>query len=271
MSYRNGGRGDSAAIAGWVSDFRLALSFLTRLPLAPAAAEPGGLARAMRAFPLAGALIGLVCGLVLVVASALGLPAMVSALVAVAAGVLFTGALHEDGLADMADGLGARTREDALAVMRDSRIGSFGVIALVLGLMLKATALAAVAGGPGGAWAGLAALVASGAWSRAVLPALLHALPPARGDGLALMAGAPERAVVAQAAILAWFVGLAALWPWSVLLGAIGLPFATALTGLAVGALADRRLGGQTGDVAGAMQVTGEVACLVLCAALLAA
>lgn len=267
MSYRNDEERDRPGIAAWVSDFRLSLSFLSRLPVATAGEEkPGGLAAAMRAFPLAGAAIGLIAGLVLAAAFALGLPAPVAALLAVTAGVLLTGALHEDGLADLADGLGGGAdAEDALAIMRDSRIGSFGVIALVLVLGLKVVALASILFAAGG-WTGLAALVAAGAWSRAILPSLMHALPPARSDGLGLLAGTPTRSVAVQALGLAWAIGLLALWSSSILLGLLGLPIASLLGGTAVGWLADRRIGGHTGDVAGAAQVASETLCLIACA-----
>jgi adenosylcobinamide-GDP ribazoletransferase len=267
MSYRNDGERDRRGIAAWVSDFRLSLSFLSRLPVSePREAEPREFAAAMRAFPLAGAAVGLLAGLAFAVALGLGIPPLVAALLAVAAGLLITGALHEDGLADLADGLGGGTPEEALALMRDSRIGSFGVVALILALALKAAALAAIAAGPGGGWAGFLSLLAAGAWSRAIPPALLHALPPARPDGLALRAGTPSRAVVAQAAVAAWLIGLAALWPVSVLLGLLALPAASLLAGAGIGWLADRRVGGHTGDVLGAAVVAGEALCLIACA-----
>jgi len=273
MSYRNGEGRDRPASADWVSDIRVSLGFLTRLPVA-FAREPdaGGLASSMRAFPLAGAVVGLLSGFVLAIASGLGCPPPVAALLAVTAGVLATGGLHEDGFADTADGLGGgRTREDALAIMRDSRIGSFGVIALVLALGLKAAALASIVEGFGGVWAGLAALVACAAGSRSVLPALLHALPPARADGLGFGAGSPSRMVAAQAAVVAWLVGLLALWPYSILLGLLGVPLACAMGAAAVGAIADRRIGGHTGDIAGAAQMVSETLSLILCAAVLSA
>ena len=266
------GQHDGSGEAGpsaWVRDLRLSLAFLTRLPVAPPT-DATGMAAAMRVFPLAGALVGLLCGLVIVVAAWLGLPPLAAALVSIGAGLALTGALHEDGLADMADGLGGRTREDSLAIMRDSRIGSYGVLALVLVVGLKASVLAALLGAGGGSWpAVLAVMVAAGALSRAVLPALLHALPPARGDGLSVLAGTPSTSAASIAAILAWAVSGLSLLPHSPVLGLVGLPLAAAAGVLLVGLLASRRLGGQTGDVAGAAQVASETLCLLLAAAYL--
>src|SRR5687768_326033 len=112
----------------WWREFRLALGFFTRLPLkAPA----GPVAEAARAFPGAGAVVGLIGSLVYLLAVEIGLSGLLAALLAVAATVIAGGALHEDGLADFADMLGVRgDRERKLAVMRDSRIGSYGVLAL---------------------------------------------------------------------------------------------------------------------------------------------
>lgn len=261
----NGEAGPSA----WVRDLRLSLGFLTRLPVAPPM-DAGSMAAAMRVFPLAGALVGLLSGLVIVVTAWLGLPPLAAALAGIGAGLALTGALHEDGLADMADGLGGRDRDDSLAIMRDSRIGSYGVLALVLIVGLKASALAALLAAGGGRWpAVLAVMVAAGALSRAVLPVLLHALPPARGDGLSVLAGTPSASSASIAAILAWAVSGLSLLPHSLVLGLIGLPLAAATGVLFVGLLASRRLGGQTGDVVGAAQAIAETLCLLLAAAYL--
>jgi adenosylcobinamide-GDP ribazoletransferase len=98
----------------------------------------------MRAFPAAGLVVGAIIGAVLVLVTWLGAPAAVAAPIAVAAGLLVTGALHEDGLADTADGFGGgATAERKLEIMRDSRIGTYGVLALIAGLALKAVAIAA--------------------------------------------------------------------------------------------------------------------------------
>lgn len=241
-------------------DLRIAACFLTRLPVRwPPDAPADALARSMRLFPLLGAGIGLAAGLVWALALGLGAPALVAALLALAAQALLTGALHEDGLADVADGFGGgRSRERALEIMRDSRIGSYGTLALVLSVGLRAAALAALGWN---LWAGVAALAASGAVSRATCPALLAWLPPARPDGLGAGAGRPPSEAVFTALGLALCFALLLL---GLRHGLAALVLA-ALVAWAVAGLARRRIGGHTGDVLGAAQQLAEVA--VLCAA----
>ncbi len=247
---------------GWLDDLRLAAAFLTRLAPPPggdAGARP--LARAARAFPLVGAGLGLGAGAVYWAAAGLGLPPTLGAVCAVAALVWATGALHEDGLGDTADAFGGGGgRDDKLAIMRDSRTGAFGVVALTLSLVARIAALAALAA-PGPV---VVALVAAGALSRAALPALMLALPPARTDGLAAGAGAPERDDVVLGLGLA---GLIALVPLGVVAAAAAL-VAGGLAALAVARLARRHVGGVTGDVLGAAQQAVEIAVLFALAAL---
>ncbi|HTH17524.1 MAG TPA: adenosylcobinamide-GDP ribazoletransferase [Magnetospirillum sp.] len=237
------------------SELHLACAFLTRLPLPDCGILPAGaLARSMRLFPLVGAGIGGVAGLVFATMHAL-LPPLPAALLAVLAGVLATGALHEDGLADTADGLGARGgRDKRLEVMRDSRTGAYGVLALIFSVTLRAATLAAAPTG----WAGLGALVAAAAWSRALIPAAMQVMAPARADGLGAGAGTPDATVAATAAVLALalcFLGLG--------LGA-PLPVLAALAAAwGVVVLARRTLGGFTGDVLGAIQQVAEAAMLL--------
>lgn len=239
-------------------DLHLAAAFLTRVPLPDLGMVPtGALARAMRAFPLVGAGVGLVAGLVFLAAWAV-LPPLPSALLAIVAGTLLTGALHEDGLADTADGLGARGgRERRLEVMRDSRNGTFGVLALVFAVGLKASALAAAPSG----LAGLGALVAAAALSRALVPAAMQVMPPARTDGLGAGAGTPDASVAALAAVLGLMLcgaGLAWAAPAAIV--------AALAASVAVILLARRTLGGFTGDVLGALQQVSEVAILLAAA-----
>lgn len=236
----------------WLDDLLLAVGFLTRLPVpgCPAYVE-GGLARAMRVFPLAGALVGLLGGVVFMAAQAV-LPPLAAALLALLATIALTGALHEDGLADTADGLGARGgREKRLEVMRDSRSGAYGVLALVFSVGLRAAALAAAPS----ALAGLGALVAAAAFSRACVPAVMQVLPPARADGLGAGAGTPHAGIAAAALVL------------GAVLAGVGSGLAAApaiLVSVAVVAaftwLARRQFGGYTGDVLGAAQQLAEIA-----------
>src|SRR5581483_9952762 len=139
----------------------------------------------------------------------LGLPAAAAAVLALGTAALVTGALHEDGLADTADGFGGgRDRAAKLAIMRDSRIGTFGVLAVVVVFALKLAALAAL---PSHAITG--ALVAAHAASRAVLPWIMGWQPPARADGLAVAVGAPRAPVVAWSLALGALVTVLALGP----------------------------------------------------------
>ena len=130
--------------------------------------------------------------LALGLADRLGLPPLVCAGLAVGALVIVTGALHEDGLADVADGFGGgATRERKLEIMRDSRIGAYGAAALALSLILRVAALSALL--DHGLGAAAAGLILAGAASRAAALAPLALLPAARADGLGAGAGAPRR------------------------------------------------------------------------------
>ncbi len=235
-----------------------ALALLTRLPVGALAArlpapEP---VRAVWAYPLAGAIVGAIGGGVYWLSAALGLPPALAAVWALAALVLATGALHEDGLADFADGFGGATRERRLEIMRDSRLGVYGALALALSLALRAVALAVLANPS----LVLAGLVAAGAASRACAGGLMAALPNARADGLSVAAGRPSAAITAMGFGMAILVGMIVLefgLIWALWLGA-------GLGALAVAWLAKRSLGGQTGDVLGAAVQAAE--CLALTA-----
>jgi len=237
-----------------LGDAAAALGFLTRLPTG-GALGPERLARAAWAFPLAGLAVGLAGALAWGLGAWLGLPMLASALLALAAMAWFTRGLHEDGLADFADGLAGATPTDRLRIMRDPALGTFGALTLIFAIGLRAAALASLL-----EFADvLAALLCAGAASRAVLPTLMRALPPARADGLSHHAGRPDgdltRIALGAAAVIALVL----------------LPFATALWALAaaglaawaVAALARRALGGQTGDVLGAAQQAAETAFLL--------
>jgi adenosylcobinamide-GDP ribazoletransferase len=241
--------------------FAVATGFLTRVPVASAMPEGGRLADAAWAFSLVGAGIGSVAAFVLLIAQLLGLGDWPASLLAVLSGIALTGALHEDGLADTVDGLaGGHDRETKLAIMRDSRLGSFGGLALVLSVALRAAALAQLGQA---LYAGLA-LIAAHALSRALLPAAMRALPRARADGLAAAAGRPG----STAAIIALLVGaaitLAALGP---IRGAIAVGLAAAAVAAAA-LLARRQVGGYTGDVLGAFQQVAEIVILLAAAPL---
>lgn len=232
------------------------LSFLTRLPV-QAAPNPLPLAQAMWAFPLVGAAVGALVAIMLAALAGLGLPPLTAAALALAAALLLTGALHEDGLADMADGFGGgATRERKLAIMRDSRIGTYGVLALVVLAFVKISALAAIAALP---WPGIVALLAAaGAASRACMVWLLHAAPLARSDGLSHRAGRPPRAVAAWALGLGSGLAASAGWAAAGLAVALAVLVFAAIVAMTIRWVALRQIGGQTGDVCGAVQAISE-------------
>ena len=247
------------APAGWCRDLLVAARLLTRLPLGRGntarPAEPA--THPARCYPLVGAGIGLLAGLAYGLAAWLALPPFAAALAALTAAILVTGALHEDGLADVADGFGGGSDPTGkLAIMRDSRIGTYGVVALVLVLAVRGGSLAALAG-PASA---LAALVTAHSLSRGGLATLMWALPPARSDGLAVATGRTGGAD-ALAGLAIGVVGALLLLDLEVAIVAI-LATATLQTGLAL--QARRQIGGITGDVLGAAQQLGEAAVLLV-------
>lgn len=242
-------------------EVRLAFHLLTRLPAGRAAGEAPAVAASGWAWPLVGAAVGLIGALACGIALWLGLPPVMAALLALAAGALATGAMHEDGLADLADGFGGGSdRAQKLAIMRDSRIGSYGVVALALALAFRATGIATLAE----AGSAAAALVGIGAASRAVLPAALLLMPAARAEGLGRSAAGDDPAP----AVVAAGIGFLCLLP----LGfgtAVCTALVMAIAALVLAGLALRQIGGQTGDVMGAMQQVAEVAGWAALAALL--
>lgn len=235
-----------------IADFRLALGFLTRIPVSlPAELAPDALARSMRLFPLIGGIIGAALGGLYLLELKI-LPGWPSALLAIAFGLLLTGALHEDGLADCADGFGGgRGKEGKLAIMRDSRIGAYGTLALILSVGLRASALVGL---PRPA----AALIVAHSLSRAALPGVMMALPAASAVGLAAGAGKPSRVTFWICLALAAVIGAPLFRTQFPLLLAIAAGTATI-----VALLARRQIGGYSGDVLGATQQSVEIAVLL--------
>jgi adenosylcobinamide-GDP ribazoletransferase len=226
------------------------------------------LAAALWAFPLVGGLLGLVAAGVLWAAESLGLPATLSAVLALAALALLSGALHEDGLADVADGFGGGgTQARKMEILRDSRIGSYGVIALILAYALRFSALAALPS----LGSTLAAVIVAQALGRAVIPLAMVISTPARADGLGASAGTPSR----RMALMTLVVGFACTWGALTACGLAALSIAPVLAAIAaalvVSALARRQIGGYTGDVLGAVAVTAECAVLLVLVALIGA
>jgi adenosylcobinamide-GDP ribazoletransferase len=241
------------------ADIQSAFGLLTRLPV-PSPKSPRG-PDAAWAWPLVGAAVGLLSAVSGAVALGFGLTPGVAAALALATSALVTGALHEDGLADTADGLfGGWTKERRLEIMKDSHIGSFGTLALVLVTLARWSALSSVlALGPA-----FGVLMAVGAVSRAPMAVLMHLMPNARGTGLSQTVGRPSRAAALAATALA--VGVALVFTGT---AAFSMVLLAGLSALALGRLAQARIGGQTGDILGAAQQLAEVAALAAAASLL--
>ncbi|MEM0991368.1 MAG: adenosylcobinamide-GDP ribazoletransferase, partial [Pseudomonadota bacterium] len=219
---------------------------LTRLPVGRVQDPAPSLSDARWAFPLAGVPVGLIAWGAFAGAEALGLGSGGAAWLALLAAALVTGGLHHDGLADFADGVwGGQTPARRLEIMRDSRIGSYGVIALILVMALMAEAIALSA-------ADVASFVALAVLSRVTMVGVLSALPPARADGLGDAAAGAAQWHVALAALFA--ACAAALLGWAGMAVVAGMLIAAC----AVAVLAKRALGGQTGDVLGATQMVSE-------------
>jgi adenosylcobinamide-GDP ribazoletransferase len=238
-----------------------AFALLTRLPVGLIAVPwTRELRRAAWAYPLVGAAVGLIGGLTYSVTHALGVPSALAAIFATMAMILATGGLHEDGLVDAADGLGGKSPEDRLAIMRDHRIGTYGAIALVLSLGIRISAVAVLAEPS----LVIGALIASGAASRASATALMATLPHARDDGLSRSVGPASQ----QDALIAIAIAFAIAWLALSFGTAFGVVVITLGVTAIVGLLAQARLGGQTGDVLGASSQLVECAGLTAIVAL---
>ena len=248
----------------------LALRFLTRLPVPfVRTVDPPPLREAMYMFPVVGMLVGAIVSGALILAHVARLPDLFCALFALAVSALLTGAFHEDGLADVADGFGGgSTREDRLEIMKDSRIGTYGTLILIITVLARASLLAALLKLP--PMSILLLVAGAAAFSRSLMVDLLWATGPARTGGLSVLAGQPSR----NTTLLALAIGglAAGIGGWLILsLEASVLALvAGGLTLAVVRALAMRKIGGQTGDVCGAGQVLSETAMLTVYAAAVA-
>lgn len=241
-----------------VRDVIRAGQLLTRLPLPGGDGARG--AAAAWAWPVMGWIVGGAQIAVGLAGLSVGLPASVVAGIAIAVGLLITGGLHEDGLADCADGFwGGMTRARRLEILKDSRIGAYGVLALIVAVGLKWALFATLL-----VSAPLALLAAAGI-SRAAMAGVMAALPFAREGGLAAHVGRPPLWAVTLGSALA-VAGALVVLGGGAGLAAVGV--AIVATGTVAG-IARTKIGGQTGDVLGATQICSELAALTLCAALL--
>jgi adenosylcobinamide-GDP ribazoletransferase len=247
--------------AGFGTSLVMALRLFSRLPTGSAPHLVPDLDRIARVAPIASIIITIIPVAVLVISGLLRLPPLFGAGLAVAAGVIVSGAMSEDALADAMDGLfGGQTAERRLAIMKDSRHGTYGVAALCLLLILRVGALAAALESgpwiPGGMWVAASVVGRSGSLWLAFL------LQPARPDGLAASAGQISRAGIALGTALAVLVAAA--------FGVLAMSIAAVLLALAVAALfilvwarlCQRLIGGQSGDVIGALGAVIEIGAL---------
>ena len=242
-----------------IGDVLSVFGFFTRLPVWHTPPAGRAFTHALWATPVAGWFVAASGAAVFASAATLDLGASTAALLAVSATMLATGCFHEDGLSDVADGFGGgRTKADKLRIMKDSRLGTYGAAALILSIGLRWSALSGMAG-----WDGAAALVAAHGASRAMLPLFLRAVRPASEAGLA--AGLSD--IPTQTVGVALLLGVVSLVPLGVSGALVGVLLLMAFF-LALRWLCLRQIGGQTGDVCGALQQCCEIAVLLLASGL---
>ena len=252
----------------WLQAFKEQATFFTGVKFETSSS--GGIPRwpladVLPVLPFIGAAVGLAAGLVFAIVRAVSGPGWLAGVLAVVAAVLITRALHEDGLADTADGLGPHALEPPrrLEIMRDSRNGTFGVLALALSVLIKVACLAQFSGSTG-----LVVLIGAHALSRATLAYPLLAFSPVHADGLGAQAGKPTDNDVWLT--LAIGAGLAfVLLLFKGLFAAILAPAVAILAAWFASRWIAQRLGGYTGDTLGAVQQKAEIAVLVVAALML--
>ena len=245
----------------FTDDVARSIGFLSRIPVPGRffADHDGALGRAVRAFPVAGLLIALPAASVLAVLLAGGSNPLLSGFIALTVLTLITGALHEDGLSDTADGIGGgRDRDAALRIMKDSRIGSYGAVALILSFAIRGSALATVAQATTPTTAGLAVLGIA-ALNRAAMVWHWSFLPPARAGGVAASAGTPEAAATTFALLSGGALSVLLLMPAVSLLPAALVIVVSAATAWGFTRYVAARIGGHTGDTIGATQQLTEM------------
>jgi adenosylcobinamide-GDP ribazoletransferase len=245
----------------YLDDVVRSVGFLSRIPMPGRffVEHDGSLSRAVRAFPVAGLLIALPSAALFATLLAGHADPVLAAFLALALQALLTGALHEDGLSDTADGVGGgKDREAALRIMKDSRIGNYGAVALVLSFAIRGAALAALAPVVTPTVAGLAMLGVA-ALNRAAMVWHWSLLPPARTDGVAASAGEPDGMATIVALVTGGALALVLLWPAMSFLATV---FAIALSAGVAWAFTryiSARIDGHTGDTIGATQQLTEI------------
>ena len=258
-------------IRDFIDDLARSVAFLSRIhvPQRHFVNYDGKLSRAVRAFPIAGVLVTLPAAGVFSLFLAFHADGMLAAFAALTLQTFITGALHDDGLSDTADGLGGgKDRDSALSIMRDSRIGSYGAVSLILSFGLRATALAALADHLTPSEAGVT-LLAVAALSRAALVWHWSMLPPARKDGVAASVGEPERNAAYLAYSTASLSAIVLLWTFTNTLALIMCAVSITVCVYAFSGLVRGKIGGHTGDTLGASLLIAEIAALVALAVLI--
>ena len=251
----------AVAASNLCNDIFAATLFLTRIPIRRSPQLHTNLATATRAFPFIGAIVGLFGGLVFGSAIFVGMTPFLSALITLGATILITGALHEDGLADTVDGLGGgSTPVTRLKIMRDSQIGVFGGLALILSVLIRVGSLTALSD----PWLVAAALIAAGSLSRCILPWIMSRVELASAKGVAAAVGKPS---IGSAVIAVLGGGVLSVLCLGLTHGIIILALAALVAWLG-SYLARRFLGGYNGDLLGAVQQTVEIVVLLATVAL---
>ena len=251
----------------WVHDIVAALGLLSRLPVAvkaDLASERSALAT--WAYPVVGLILGGLGLMFFAILHLLGLPTFVSVILLIGLQIVLTGAMHEDGLADCADGFwGGWTKERRLEIMKDSHIGVYGVTAIGLALLLRVSALGAVTSSPLMAFG----LIVGGSVSRSAMVVVMYGLPNARGGGLSQSVGRPPISAMWTAIGIAGAATMAMGLLIGHILGVLVVFGTAAVTTVACAMIAKRKISGQTGDVLGATQQVTEVAILIALSALI--
>ncbi len=239
----------------YLDDIRVALSLLTRLPIYVPTEAYERAHKAVWAYGGAGVVWALCVWSTATLCMTSGLAPYIAAGFGLVVGIVITGAMHEDGLADCADGFwGSWEREKRLEIMRDSRLGVYGSLALIVSTGLRWQLIATILQGENS----LLALLLAGMLARSVLPVMMAHLPNARSCGLSHSVGKPTGSFVYFSFGMSASIGL-------IFLGVAGLLISiiAAFAGLLCALLAQKKIGGQTGDFLGASAVIIEIVTLL--------
>ena len=246
-------------------DILAALMFLSKFPVSweKISEDPPDFSRAFWAFPLIGLFLGSISGCVTLLFSFLGLSSFVSVTIGISIGMLITGALHEDGLADSFDGLiGGNTTEQKIEIMRDSKIGTYGCIALLLNILIKIGCLTSLA--EQSLWLVFSGFIVSGALGRAMIVFLRSMSDPVSDKGLSSITERTEGAVLWSALGIAFLSAIIFAPFWVAIVGFILCIIFTYF----IRAYVENKLGGITGDILGATEQLSELIFLLLFASI---